>query len=42
MVTRTQPQIRVGIGGWTHAPWRGAFYPEDLTQSASSNTRADS
>ncbi len=24
--------IRVGIGGWTFAPWRGSFYPEDLTQ----------
>jgi uncharacterized protein YecE (DUF72 family) len=24
--------IRVGIGGWTFAPWRGRFYPEDLTQ----------
>jgi uncharacterized protein YecE (DUF72 family) len=22
--------IRVGIGGWTYAPWRGAFYPEGL------------
>jgi uncharacterized protein YecE (DUF72 family) len=25
--------IRIGIGGWTYAPWRGTFYPEDLTQS---------
>jgi uncharacterized protein YecE (DUF72 family) len=24
--------IRVGIGGWTFEPWRGTFYPEDLTQ----------
>ena len=32
MATRTKPQIRVGIGGWTYAPWRGVFYPEDLTQ----------
>jgi uncharacterized protein YecE (DUF72 family) len=24
--------IRVGIGGWTFAPWRGRFYPADLTQ----------
>ncbi|MGE0627366.1 MAG: DUF72 domain-containing protein [Hyphomicrobiaceae bacterium] len=23
-------QIRVGIGGWTFEPWRGAFYPEGL------------
>lgn len=22
--------IRVGIGGWTFAPWRGTFYPPDL------------
>ncbi|MEX3812730.1 DUF72 domain-containing protein [Paraburkholderia sp. BR13439] len=26
-------RIRIGIGGWTYAPWRGPFYPEDLTQS---------
>ncbi|MEW6339089.1 MAG: DUF72 domain-containing protein [Paraburkholderia sp.] len=32
MATRTAPQIRVGIGGWTYAPWRGVFYPEDLAQ----------
>ncbi|WP_244146524.1 DUF72 domain-containing protein [Paraburkholderia sp. BCC1876] len=25
--------MRVGIGGWTYAPWRGPFYPSDLTQS---------
>ena len=24
--------IRVGIGGWSFAPWRGAFYPKDLNQ----------
>ena len=23
-------KIRVGIGGWTFAPWRGLFYPKDL------------
>ena len=22
--------IRVGVGGWTFAPWRGAFYPQGL------------
>ncbi|MBI1181265.1 MAG: DUF72 domain-containing protein [Alphaproteobacteria bacterium] len=27
-----QGRIRVGIGGWTFAPWRGAFYPDDLPQ----------
>lgn len=27
-----QSGIRIGIGGWTYEPWRGTFYPEDLTQ----------
>jgi uncharacterized protein YecE (DUF72 family) len=22
--------VRVGISGWTYAPWRGVFYPKDL------------
>jgi uncharacterized protein YecE (DUF72 family) len=22
--------IRVGVGGWTYAPWRGVFYPKSL------------
>jgi uncharacterized protein YecE (DUF72 family) len=26
-------RIRVGIGGWTFAPWRGVFYPDGLPQS---------
>lgn len=25
-------RIRVGIGGWTFEPWRGVFYPDDLSQ----------
>jgi uncharacterized protein YecE (DUF72 family) len=25
--------IRVGIGGWTYAPWRGSFYPPGLQQA---------
>jgi uncharacterized protein YecE (DUF72 family) len=25
--------IRIGIGGWTFAPWRGVFYPEGLAQA---------
>ena len=25
-------RIRVGIGGWTYAPWRRNFYPEGLVQ----------
>ena len=24
--------IRVGIGGWTYAPWRGTFYPDKWPQ----------
>ena len=28
-----QGHIRVGIGGWTFAPWRGVFYPAKLTQA---------
>jgi uncharacterized protein YecE (DUF72 family) len=26
-------QVRVGIGGWTYAPWRGVFYPDKLPQA---------
>jgi len=25
-------KIRIGVGGWTFEPWRGALYPEGLTQ----------
>jgi len=25
--------IRIGISGWTYAPWRGNFYPDDVPQS---------
>jgi uncharacterized protein YecE (DUF72 family) len=25
-----KPRIRVGVGGWTYEPWRGAFYPKGL------------
>jgi uncharacterized protein YecE (DUF72 family) len=24
--------IRIGVGGWTFAPWRGVFYPPGLSQ----------
>lgn len=30
MTRRTSGTIRVGVGGWTYAPWRGVFYPDDL------------
>lgn len=40
MATRTSqqgsdkaPLIRVGIGGWTYAPWRDNFYPAGLAQT---------
>ncbi|HZP08161.1 DUF72 domain-containing protein [Methyloceanibacter sp.] len=26
-------KIRVGIGGWIYAPWRGTFYPKGLKQA---------
>ena len=29
-MTRKTGTIRIGIGGWTFAPWRGLFYPKDL------------
>jgi uncharacterized protein YecE (DUF72 family) len=28
----TEAQIRIGIGGWNYAPWRGVFYPDKLPQ----------
>ena len=30
--TASAGTIRVGVGGWTYEPWRGAFYPADLPQ----------
>src|SRR5215471_17647918 len=24
--------VRIGISGWTYAPWRGRFYPKGLRQ----------
>src|ERR1700731_5091183 len=29
-MTPKSGHIRIGIGGWTFAPWRGAFYPKGL------------
>jgi uncharacterized protein YecE (DUF72 family) len=26
-------KVRVGVGGWTFEPWRGAFYPKGLPQA---------
>lgn len=37
MAVRKSPvregEIRVGVGGWNFAPWRGLFYPRGLTQA---------
>jgi uncharacterized protein YecE (DUF72 family) len=27
-----QSRLRIGVGGWIYKPWRGVFYPSDLTQ----------
>lgn len=32
MSAKTPGKIRIGIGGWTYEPWRGAFYPDKLPQ----------
>lgn len=29
-VRRANASIRIGVGGWTYAPWRETFYPDDL------------
>jgi uncharacterized protein YecE (DUF72 family) len=29
----SEARIRIGIGGWSYAPWRGAFYPDKLPQA---------
>ena len=31
-MARRAGEIRIGVGGWTFDPWRGAFYPEGLPQ----------
>ncbi len=30
---RHSGEIRIGISGWTYAPWRGSFYPKGLPQT---------
>ncbi|ABS64712.1 protein of unknown function DUF72 [Parvibaculum lavamentivorans DS-1] len=34
-------KIRIGISGWTYAPWRGAFYPEGLAHKRELNYAAE-
>jgi uncharacterized protein YecE (DUF72 family) len=31
-MTTRHGTVRAGISGWTYKPWRGVFYPDDLTQ----------
>ncbi|MGO4134796.1 DUF72 domain-containing protein [Rhizobium brockwellii] len=31
-MTKKTGAVRIGISGWTYAPWRGQFYPKDLPQ----------
>jgi uncharacterized protein YecE (DUF72 family) len=39
-MARVAGTVRVGIGGWTFAPWRGVFYPKGLPQSRELNYAA--
>ncbi|WP_210163260.1 DUF72 domain-containing protein [Niveispirillum irakense] len=32
MMANRKGQVRIGISGWTYAPWRGHFYPKGLVQ----------
>src|ERR1700712_962768 len=32
MPKHAKADIRIGVGGWTYEPWRGAFYPDGLAQ----------
>jgi uncharacterized protein YecE (DUF72 family) len=32
MPHQAKSRIRIGVGGWTYEPWRGAFYPDGLAQ----------
>ena len=32
MAKAAKSRIRIGVGGWTYEPWRGAFYPDGLAQ----------
>lgn len=34
-------KVRIGISGWTYAPWRGRFYPEGLPQKRELSYAAD-
>jgi uncharacterized protein YecE (DUF72 family) len=34
------PDVRIGISGWTYAPWRGIFFPKNLPQNQELNYAA--
>ena len=34
------PETRIGISGWRYAPWRGKFYPPNLSQNLELNFAA--
>ena len=33
MTGEARAKIRIGVGGWTYEPWRGAFFPKGLAHS---------
>ena len=33
MPENARAKIRIGVGGWTYGPWRGAFYPKGLAHA---------
>jgi uncharacterized protein YecE (DUF72 family) len=32
LVKRGRMETRTGISGWVYPPWRGKFYPKEVTQ----------
>ena len=36
-----EKRIRIGLSGWTYAPWRGHFYPKGLVQKRELSFAAD-
>lgn len=38
---RHDKKVRIGLSGWTYAPWRGHFYPKGLAQKRELSYAAD-
>jgi uncharacterized protein YecE (DUF72 family) len=38
---RHDKKVRIGLSGWTYAPWRGHFYPKGLVQKRELSYAAD-